>query len=110
MAVWNLGDAMEQAIREGRQAKYPIGPQPVLPSCYFGPHPAGKYVSRECGGVLVGAPAAHGDRYLAIVAWARRRYTLDGVLTIQVGSRPSKFSLIEDMAAQRYLGCAARWK
>ena len=38
------------------------------------------------------------DRYLAIVAWARRRYTVGGELVISTGGVPSAYSRIEAAA------------
>ena len=46
------------------------------------------------------------DRYLAIVAWAKRRYTRDGWLTIKIGGKPTVYTRIEMAAARRYLGTA----
>ena len=43
------------------------------------------------------------DRYLAIVAWARKRYTRDGRLVISVGMMRSRYSAIEDLAWKRYM-------
>lgn len=45
------------------------------------------------------------DRYLAIVHWARSRYTSQGFLIVKVGNVPSKYTLIERAAAAKYLGC-----
>ena len=53
-----------------------------------------------------GVPFDRYDRYLAIVAWARKRYTRDGWLTTHEGGRPSVFTRIENAAARRYLGIA----
>lgn len=47
------------------------------------------------------------DRYLAIVEWARRRYTRAGRLVISIGAAASRYSRIESAAAVRYLGCAS---
>jgi hypothetical protein len=61
------------------------------------------------------------DAYLRVTEWARRRYTVAGVLTTTVGFGvagrpgpmthmiPSRYSLIEDLAAHRYLGCKLHW-
>lgn len=43
------------------------------------------------------------NRYLAIVEWARRRYTHDGRLTISIGGEPSFYSRIEYAAFRRYV-------
>ncbi len=43
------------------------------------------------------------DRYLKIVAWARRRYRrADGSILISIGGRPSIYSRIEAAAFRRY--------
>lgn len=50
------------------------------------------------------------DRYLKIVYWARERYTKNNWLPLNIiGGRPSPYSLIEDAAAEKYLGCARRY-
>lgn len=46
------------------------------------------------------------ERYLKIVNWAKRRYTRNAVLVIRVGHFPSRYSVIEDLAAKRYLEVA----
>ena len=46
------------------------------------------------------------DRYLAIVAWAKPRYTRDGWLTIKIGGKPTVYTRIEMAAARRYLDTA----
>lgn len=43
-------------------------------------------------------------KYLKIVTWARRRYTVDGVLVLSIGTAPSTYSKIEIIAAAKYLG------
>jgi hypothetical protein len=43
-------------------------------------------------------------RYGAIVGWAARRYTRDGILVIDVGGVPSRYTLIERAAWNRYMG------
>lgn len=43
------------------------------------------------------------DRYLAIVAWAKSRYTRNGSLVISIGGNLSRYKRIESMAASRYL-------
>ncbi len=50
-------------------------------------------------------------RYLAIVEWAKRRYTIEGrLLTRGPGlDIPSRFTRIEDLAAVKYLGLTERW-
>lgn len=44
------------------------------------------------------------DRYLRIVAWARKRYSVNGVLIISTGGNPSPYSFIENLAAVKLLG------
>jgi hypothetical protein len=41
------------------------------------------------------------DRYLAIVAWAKRRYTVQHRLVLTIGGRLSRYSKIERMAFER---------
>lgn len=41
-------------------------------------------------------------KYLSIVAWARNRYTIAGVLVIDTGGVPSAYSRIEDAAFKKY--------
>ncbi len=43
------------------------------------------------------------DRYLAIVAWARKRYTKSGWLTIRIGERATRYTRIECAAFAKYL-------
>ena len=59
------------------------------------------------------------DRYGAVTTWARNRYTRSGSLTTWVGNGvaglpmrdgkafvvPSRYTLIEDLAASKLLGC-----
>lgn len=47
------------------------------------------------------------DRYLALVKWARERYTSAGLLTISTGGAPSAYSRIESAAWGRYMEGAA---
>jgi hypothetical protein len=50
------------------------------------------------------------DRYLKLMRWARRRYSAGGQLVLSVGARPSRYSLIENAAALRYLdGARDHW-
>jgi len=44
------------------------------------------------------------ERYLRIVTWARKRYTIDGVLIVNIGSQASPYTLIENLAAVQILG------
>lgn len=46
------------------------------------------------------------NRYLAIVRWAQQRYTSGGVLVVDVGGAPSRYSMIERAAWDRYMGGA----
>lgn len=43
------------------------------------------------------------DRYLAIVAWAKRRYTEQHRLVLTIGGRLSRYSRIERLAFDRYM-------
>lgn len=43
------------------------------------------------------------DRYLAIVNWARARYTIDGVLVLSIGGTQGIYKRIETAAFQKYL-------
>lgn len=43
------------------------------------------------------------DRFLLITTWAARRYTLNGVLPLQHGASPSRFTQIENAAWSRYM-------
>jgi hypothetical protein len=42
------------------------------------------------------------DRYLRIMAWARRRYMKNGRLVISIGGKPSRYTAIERLAFARY--------
>lgn len=46
---------------------------------------------------------AAADRYLKIVRWAQRRYTVQHRLIISIGGRLSRYSKIERMAFDRYV-------
>lgn len=46
------------------------------------------------------------DRYLEIVEWARKRYTIKHRLVLSIGNRLSRYSKIERMAFDRYLRAA----
>ena len=46
---------------------------------------------------------ARADKYLAIVAWAMKRYTRDGSLAIYAGNYPTAYSRIETLAWHRYM-------
>jgi hypothetical protein len=70
-------------------------------------------LAQECHDYdLDGNPIAHEmslgekiDRYLALVDWARRRYTESGRLTTHIGGRATRYTQIESAAAGRYLRC-----
>ncbi len=49
------------------------------------------------------------DRYLAIVAWLRARYTVSDQIIISVGGMPSAYSRIEQAAAKKYLLVVGAW-
>lgn len=44
------------------------------------------------------------DRYLKIVDWSRARYGRGGHLLLSIGGNPSRHTLIEDLAGERYVG------
>jgi hypothetical protein len=44
------------------------------------------------------------DRYIKLMAWARERYTVDGVLTVMIGNQPTAYTRIEQAAAAKFLG------
>lgn len=44
------------------------------------------------------------ERYLKIVEWARKRYTKNDNLVLSVGGRPSRYSMIENLAAVKLCG------
>ena len=46
---------------------------------------------------------SNADRYLKIVRWAERRYTINGRLVLRVGGIPTVFTRIEMAAWQRYM-------
>jgi hypothetical protein len=43
------------------------------------------------------------DRYLKIAGWLAERYTFGGRLALSFGDCPSRYSRLEQMAAQKYL-------
>lgn len=43
-------------------------------------------------------------RYLQITSWAARRYTVNGMLVLSCGNKPSKYARIQQAAWQRYMG------
>jgi hypothetical protein len=42
-------------------------------------------------------------QYLKISFWLQKRYTKDGVLTINIGLTPTKYALIENLAWSRFM-------
>ena len=46
------------------------------------------------------------EKYLRIVKWARRRYTINGALTISMGGNPSIYARIERAAWNRHMSAA----
>lgn len=50
------------------------------------------------------------DRYLKIVMWAQRRYSVNGCLPIRYQNRPTIYSRIEDLAAERYIAPIATFR
>ena len=45
----------------------------------------------------------HANKYLAIVEWARNRYSSNGRLVISTGGIPSVYSRIESAAFNKYM-------
>jgi len=43
------------------------------------------------------------DRYLKIISWARRRYTVNGRLFYMKNGKNTKYTRIEHSAARKYL-------
>ena len=43
------------------------------------------------------------DKYLAIVAWAVKRYTREGSLAIYAGNYPTAYTRVETLAWHRYM-------
>ncbi len=43
------------------------------------------------------------DKYDKVVSWAKKRYTINGRLTISVGGKPAQFKTIEILAWNRYM-------
>jgi len=44
------------------------------------------------------------DRYLRVVYWAQKRYTVGGLLVTYKGLVPAKYTRIERAAARKFLG------
>lgn len=42
------------------------------------------------------------DKYLKLVVWAQKRYTIDHTLIVSVGVKPSIYSRIEQLAFRKY--------
>ena len=49
------------------------------------------------------------NRYLKIMDFVRERYGYEGNVVVFSNGRPTRYTLIEDMAAARYLGLARRF-
>jgi len=49
------------------------------------------------------------DKYLKIVTWLRKRYTKNGMLVIEKGGSPSKYTRLETLAWLKYMVAGARW-
>ena len=49
------------------------------------------------------------DKYLKIVTWLRKRYTENGMLVIEKGGLPSRYSRLETLAWLKYMVAGARW-
>ena len=47
------------------------------------------------------------ERYIRIMAWAYRRYTVRGVLVVTRRGAPTRYARIETAAARKYLGVAS---
>ncbi len=47
------------------------------------------------------------NRYLAIVEWSRKRYTVNGLLTVSIGHTLSIWSRIERSAWSKYMEVSA---
>jgi len=45
------------------------------------------------------------DRYLRIVAWARKRYARGGWIPVSKGHKPLPYSIVEDIAWRHLMGC-----
>ncbi len=43
--------------------------------------------------------------YLKIVSWATQRYTTKNGLTVFIGGKPTRYTIIERLAAHKYLYC-----
>ena len=60
--------------------------------------------------ILVKADPAKVDRYLKIERWARKRYTdQSGRVVITVGGKPTRYALIENVAAVKLCGFNDRY-
>lgn len=50
------------------------------------------------------------DRYLRLVHWLRKRYTgADGYLDLSTFGRPSRYSVLENLAAVRIMGLSDKY-
>lgn len=43
------------------------------------------------------------DKYLKLIAWAKNRYTVNGFLVVDIGQVKTRYSVIEQLAAVKYL-------
>ena len=43
------------------------------------------------------------DKYLKLITWAKNRYTVNGFLVVSVGHVLTRYSVIERLAAVKYL-------
>lgn len=43
-------------------------------------------------------------RYIRVLRWATRRYSKGGRLPLSIGGKPSRFTIIERLAACKHLG------
>jgi len=49
------------------------------------------------------------EKYLKIQQWLRKRYTKNGVLTIDIGGKPTKYKRFEELAWCKYMLKGYRW-
>jgi hypothetical protein len=49
------------------------------------------------------------DKYFKIQQWLRKRYTKNGLLTIEVGGKPTKYKRLEKLAWFKYMLNGYRW-
>lgn len=51
---------------------------------------------------------AKADRYLKIIAWAKARYSVNGSLATMRNGKPTRYTLIENLAAVKIMGFVNR--